>query len=131
MSSGFVWQCPRRESNPHAFWTHDFESCASTNSATRAFLESRKCKPKFKLCNTNHAYITSCFHLQTNCWKHGFICAWQVYFCRTAFPYERNIYQLFSYTHASVVCCRVCSFHYSSIALHRPQKKLQKQRCQL
>lgn len=30
-----LW-CPRWDSNPHGF-PHDFESCASTNSATRAY----------------------------------------------------------------------------------------------
>lgn len=30
----FIW-CPRRDLNPHGF-PHDFESCASANSATRA-----------------------------------------------------------------------------------------------
>ena len=34
-----IW-CARRESNPHDFWSRDFKSLASTNSATRAYLHS-------------------------------------------------------------------------------------------
>ena len=40
----FFWWA-RWESNPHSFWEHDFESCASTNSAIR---------PRLRLARNNN-----------------------------------------------------------------------------
>ena len=38
--------CARRESNPHDFWSRDFKSLASTNSATRAYKNLQKRQKK-------------------------------------------------------------------------------------